>query len=205
MKFLRFCRILGMLCLALLLILAYTPLPNLLYDWLAVSARLESAQAVVVLGSNVNRDGVLDDPSLRRTLRGIQLHRKGLAPAILFFGYTRPDGRKEAEVRAALAREVGVAAEAVLMETGARTTREEATRAWARLQPTGAKRILLVTDPQHLVRATRLFVGTGFEVLPAPADEYLRTAESPEGRIALTRVILLEMIARAYYRLAGYL
>ena len=74
-----------------------------------------------------------------------------------------------------------------------------------RLQPTGAKRILLVTDPQHLVRATRLFVGTGFEVLPAPADEYLRTAESPEGRIALTRVILLEMIARAYYRLAGYL
>jgi uncharacterized SAM-binding protein YcdF (DUF218 family) len=205
MKFLRFCRILGTLCLCLFLILAHTPLPNLLYDWMAVSSRAEPAQAVVVLGSNVNRDGVLDEASLRRALRGIQLHRKGLAPVILFFGYTRPDGRKEAEVRAALARELGVAGEAILMETRARTTREEAALAWGRLQPKGLKRILLVTDPQHLVRAERLFAGAGFGVLPAAADEYLRTAESPEGRMKLSRQVLQELLALAYYRVAGYL
>ena len=205
MKFLRCCRILGALCLGFVLLLAYSPLPNLLYGWLAVPSRLEPAQVVVVLGSNVNRDGVLDDPSLRRALRGIQLHRKGLAPVILFFGYTRPDGRKEAEVRTALAREVGVEAEAILMETGARTTREEATLAWTRLQPKGLRRILLVTDPQHLIRATRLFAGVGFEVLPAAADEYLRTAESPEERMKLSRQLLQEFLALAYYRAAGYL
>jgi uncharacterized SAM-binding protein YcdF (DUF218 family) len=138
-------------------------------------------------------------------LRGILLQKQGLAPVILFLGYARPGGPKEAEVRAVLARHLGVPEDAILVETQARTTREEAALAWARLHPGGTVRILLVTDPQHLVRATRLFAQVGFSVIPAAAEDFLRTDTSPEGRLTLTRLVLQEMLARAYYRLAGYL
>ena len=199
------CRVLGGLCVALVVICAYTPVPNHVYDWMAVSSQRVPAQAIVVLGSDVSRDGVLDEGSLRRALRGILLQKQGLAPVILFLGYARPDGPKEAQVRAAFARDLGVPEEAILVETRARTTREEAALAWARLQPRAAARILLVTDPQHLVRAQRLFAQVGFSVIPAASEDFLRTDTSPEGRLTLARQVLQELLARGYYRLAGYL
>jgi uncharacterized SAM-binding protein YcdF (DUF218 family) len=203
--FQRSCRILGALCMGLFLLFAFTPVPNLLYDWMAVPARVGPAQAIVVLGSGVSEEGVLDDESLRRAIQGILLYRNGLAPRILFTGYTLPGGPAEAQVRGEMARQLGVPGEAVLVETRARTTREEAALAAKDLQGQGIRRILLVTDAQHLVRAQRLFAQAGFEVLAAPAENPIRSATSPEGRLDLTRLMMEEGLARVYYRLAGYL
>jgi uncharacterized SAM-binding protein YcdF (DUF218 family) len=205
MMLLRSCRILGVLCVGLFLIFAFTPVPNLLYDWMAVPPRLGPAQAIVVLGSGVSEDGILDDESLRRAVQGIVLYRKGLGPKILFTGYTLPGGPAEAQVRGNLARQLGVPDEAVLVETRTRTTREEAALAARALQGEGIRRILLVTDAQHLVRARQLFARAGFEVLPAPAENPDRTATTPEGRLKLVRAIMGEALAQVYYRVAGYL
>ena len=205
MMLLRLCRILGAICVVLFLIVALTPVPNVLYAWMAVPSRLEPAQAIVVLGSSVNEDGILEDESLRRAIQGILLYRKGLSPRILFTGYTLPGGPAEAQVRGALARQLGMPDEAVLVETRARTTREEAALAAAMLQGQGIRRILLVTDEIHLVRAQRLFARAGFEVLPAPAAEPSRTSTAPEGRLNLARIVLGEALAQVYYRTAGYL
>ncbi len=106
--------------------------------------------------------------------------------------------RAEADVRAALARDLGVPAERVLTDTGARTTREEAIRLPTLLRRMGARKILLVSDPQHMARAVQLFTNAGLEVLPAPADE-------PEQSIVVTRELVQELFARLYYRIAGYL
>jgi uncharacterized SAM-binding protein YcdF (DUF218 family) len=205
MMLLRYCRILGVLCVCLFLIFAFTPVPNMLYDWMAVPARLEPAQAIVVLGSSVSEDGILEDESIRRALQGILLYRKGLAPEILFLGYTLPGGPAEAQVRSALARELGLPEQALLVETRARTTREEATLSARALQGQGIRRILLVTDALHLVRAQRLFTRAGFEVLPAPPEDPTRTSTDPEGRLKLMRAVAGEALALAYYRAAGYL
>ncbi len=86
-----------------------------------------------------------------------------------------------------------------------RTTREEAQRMAALLGPRGVRTILLVTDPQHLIRARRLFERAGFRVLAAVADDVGTTPQDAEGRLKLTRVIVIEVLARLYYRAAGYL
>ena len=73
------------------------------------------------------------------------------------------------------------------------------------LRPRKIQKILLVTDSQHLRRAQQLFERVGFEVLAAPADDLSHATRSSEGRLQLTRRTVGEVIARLYYRLAGYL
>jgi hypothetical protein len=50
-----------------------------------------------------------------------------------------------------------------------------------------------------------LFERVGFEVLPAPADSVSSVTRSPEARLRLLRHLSQELMARLYYRLAGYL
>jgi uncharacterized SAM-binding protein YcdF (DUF218 family) len=92
-----------------------------------------------------------------------------------------------------------------LIEGEARTTREEAVRLRATLGLRGVRSILLVTDSQHMLRAQGLFDRAGFEVLPAPADDFSSAATEPEERLRLMRRVGQEILARLYYRLAGYL
>jgi uncharacterized SAM-binding protein YcdF (DUF218 family) len=201
----RISRLLGLAGVTLFLTAAFTPLPNILIRWLGTPARLGSAEAVVVLGGGVARDGVLSDPSMRGALRGMVLHRKGLAPLLLLSGPGRGEGPAEAEVRAELARALGISPEVILTESEAQTTREEAVNSGAILRERGVRRILLVTGSHHMARAQRLFERAGFEVLAAPTDEVSSEASSPEGRLRLMRQTLQELLARLYYRAAGYL
>ena len=199
------CRVLGLVGVALFLACAFTPLPNLMSRRLAIPSRLEPADAIVVLGSSVSEDGVLDSDSLSRLVQGIVLQRKGFAPLLVLSGPAPKGGPAEAEVRAGLARELGVSSSAILTEAGARTTREEAIRIGALLRARQVRRMLLVTSPQHMLRSQRLFERAGFEVLPATAEDASGTERSPEGRLKLAREVLQEVLARLYYQVAGYL
>jgi uncharacterized SAM-binding protein YcdF (DUF218 family) len=166
---------------------------------------LEPAEAIVVLGGGVTPDGVLSNSSMRRALHGILLHRKGLAPLLVFFGPVRGGGPAEAEVRAELARALGVTPGVVLAAAEAQTTREEALRGKALLQAKGVRRILLVTDGHHMRRARTLFEQAGFEVLAAPTHDLSSGVSRPEERLVLMRRIVQERLAQLYYGLAGYL
>jgi uncharacterized SAM-binding protein YcdF (DUF218 family) len=193
---------LGLAGLALLLACAFTPLATSLAGWLGNTPRLEPADAIVVLGAGILSDGTLSGQSLERAVYGMRLHRRGLAPLLVFTGEPATKRRpSEPSVRAALASELGVGGPAVLT-VSASTTREEAARAAALLRPRGVRRILLVTESQHLVRAAGVFERTGLEVLPAPSDAVL-TDSSPEARLVLTREILQELLARLLYRWQG--
>jgi uncharacterized SAM-binding protein YcdF (DUF218 family) len=202
----RACQVLGVVGISLFVLSAFTPLPNLLSCWLGTSQRLEKADALVVLAAGMQSKGVLNDASLRRAVQGIVLERKGLAALLVFSGSPINGGHPtEAEVRTALARDLGVSPRAILTDVGAHTTREEAIRLADLLKPRGVHRILLVTDSQHMVRALPLFERAGFDVLPATADDVSEAVESPEGRLRLVRNVLQEFFARVYYRSAGYL
>ena len=195
---LRASRILGVVVLAAFAIVMLTPLPI----WLAVGygaqARLAPADAVVALGGGLD-DGALGAPSLQRTIEGIRLVRRGLAPLILFTGEPW-----EPETRARLAQELGVPAAAILTAT-VNTTHEEALAAATLLRPRGVRSVLLVSSSLHLVRAGGAFERQGFEVLPAPADQVLTVASGAKERLLVTRTLLREVVARGYYRVAGYL
>src|SRR2546429_455759 len=84
------------------------------------------SDAIVVLGGWVSPSGLLSLESLRRTNRGIDLYRRGLAPVLVLLGGATGGGPTEADVRAEQARLRGVPPDAILTEARARTTREEA-------------------------------------------------------------------------------
>lgn len=135
---------------------------------------LRSADAIVVLGNRPPRgpDGRIAPETERRIRRGAELYAAGLAPVLLVTGGPAPGGGTESEVMAGFARELGVRPAAILEETRARDTAENARFAIELLcrQSPGAchPRIILVTSPYHLRRATRLFECAGALVQPAP-------------------------------------
>jgi uncharacterized SAM-binding protein YcdF (DUF218 family) len=112
----------------LFLACAFTPLAHRLDLWLAVPAELEPLDAIVVLGTGGAGGGVLSPSSALGTLRGISLFHKGLAPLLVFSGGATGGDPAEAAVRAEIARARGIPARAILTETEARTTHEEARR-----------------------------------------------------------------------------
>jgi uncharacterized SAM-binding protein YcdF (DUF218 family) len=159
----------------------------------------------VVLGGGMEGDGALSTSSLRRTIHGITLFQRGFAPLLVFSGPTsQPHGREEAEVRAEMARLLGVSPAAILTETTARMTRAEAVRMAALLQPRGVSTILLVTSYAHMARSRQLFENVGFTVQPAPVDD-ITHVHTPEARWESMRPLVQEFLARVYYRIAGYL
>jgi uncharacterized SAM-binding protein YcdF (DUF218 family) len=202
----RILRLLGLAGVWLFLISAFTPMPNLLIRWIAVAPQLVPAEAIVVLGGGgIQSEGMLTTRSMRLALHGIALYRKGLAPLLVFSGPGLDGGPTEAEVRADLAREMGIPPDAILADPKARTTREEAGRLEVLLRPRGVQRILLVTNSQHMVRAQPLLKRAGFDVLAAPVDEIDFHSYEPEDRLRLMRQTLRELLARFYYQVAGYL
>jgi uncharacterized SAM-binding protein YcdF (DUF218 family) len=197
-------RVLGIAAVLLFVLSAFTPLPNLLDHWTEIPAQLVPAEAIVMLAGGVNAQGVLNESSLRLTLHGILLYRQGFAPRLVFSGPANKQGVVEAEIRAEMARQLGIAPTAILTESRVHTTREEAARLAGLLQPLGIRTILLVTNQEHMPRSQPLFEHVGFTVHPAPVDT-LSQAAGPGARLQLTRQVLQEFLARLYYRLAGYL
>jgi uncharacterized SAM-binding protein YcdF (DUF218 family) len=201
----RIIQLVGIVAVVTFLLVSFTPLPNVLNRWTGVAAQLQPAAAIVVLGGGMESDGVLSASSLRRTIHGMVLFQRGFAPLVAFSGPSyRGLGREEAEVRAEMARLFGVSPSAIMTETTARTTREEAAQMAALLQPRGAYKILLVTSYAHMPRSRQLFENMGFTVQSAPVED-LSEARRPEARLRLIRNLAQELLARTYYRVVGYL
>jgi uncharacterized SAM-binding protein YcdF (DUF218 family) len=198
----RALRLLGATACAAFAVFGFTPLADLARDRLRAAPQLEPADAIVVLGAAVDREGVLNANSLRRAVHGTLLYRRGLAPVVVFMGAAY-GGPPEAQVRAELARRLGLPADAVLAESRAMTTREEAQRARELMAARGGRRVLLVTGELHMGRAAAAFRRAGLAPLAAPVAE-LSAAHRPEDRLAVMEAVARESLARLYYRIAGY-
>jgi uncharacterized SAM-binding protein YcdF (DUF218 family) len=188
------------------LVLMFTPVADAINRQFALRPRIEPADAIVVLGaSGVRADGSLGNDSLRRTMIGIDLYRRGLAPLIVLSGGTNERGQVEADVRSRLVVASGVPERAIATETAARTTREEAANIAATLAPKGVRTILLVVDLPGTRRASALFERRGLRVFPAPTEDPDGETLAPEHRLQLARHLAVELTAWSYYRLAGHL
>ena len=202
MRWNRLCRLIGLAGVVFFLAIAFSPLAHILDLWTAPGPQLVPSDAIVVLAADVSPSGILSRESALRTAHGISLYFRGLAPLLVLSGGAHEGGPTQAEVRVKLARRKGIPSEAILTETAAHTTQEEALRIKGLLQERGVRAILLVTNSQHLLRARPLFERAGFEVHPAPSDTF-SAPDAPEERLALMREILKDLLGWVYYRLAG--
>jgi uncharacterized SAM-binding protein YcdF (DUF218 family) len=200
----RIIRGLGLFRLIVFLIASLTPVPNIIAARIQAAEVLQTSDAIVVLGAGISK-GLLKDDSMRRTIRGIELYKRGLAPLIIFSGDERRNEPAEAAIRAEMARALGIPQEAIVTLDRSRTTREESIRTADLLRQRNAKRITLITDSLHTRRAKRLFERVGLEVYPAYSADYVVAMTSPLDRLWLSMRVAQESLALIYYRLAGYI
>lgn len=178
---------------------ALTPLPNVAAGWLSEPVSLVPAGAIVVLGADVRSDGALGDSSLRRAIVGVQQYHGGAAPLIVFMGSSRAGAVSETSVRQHLARQFGVPEASILGDGSALTTREEARRVKALLEPRQVTTILIVTDSLHGRRARYVFEREGFHVGFISADSVSRDTNVPEERLRLARFVAQQALALLVY------
>ncbi len=96
-------------------------------------------------------------------------------------------------------KQIGIPTEALKEEHCSRTTKENALFTASVLQPQGVNRIILVTDPPHMLRSLLTFRNVGFEVIPH---------KSPVPHLTQTRkamLMLYEYMGLVKYGLGGEL
>lgn len=143
--------------------------------------QLPRVDVVVVLGGGIEPPSPGHPrPELHaatdRVWFGAQLYRAGRAPRVLLSGGADPQRYTASEAAAMreLMLDLGVPAEAIVLEERSRNTRENARFSAPLLRERGASRILLVTSALHMPRALPLFQAQGLQVVPAPTDHEAR-------------------------------
>ncbi|HEX8438605.1 YdcF family protein [Archangium sp.] len=131
--------------------------------------RAVRSDIVVVLGARVLPGGS-PSPALRaRIEKAVELYHQGIAPRLLFSGGVGVNPPSEARVMKELAVRLGVPEEACLLEEQSHSTEQNARFSTEVLRSLGAKSVVVVSDPYHLLRARQYFRLHGFEVATSPA------------------------------------
>jgi uncharacterized SAM-binding protein YcdF (DUF218 family) len=149
----------------LLYLLLYLPLgANLAEKGLTALVpgdRGQQADAIVVLGRG---------PLLRQSRIRVseKLWRQERAPLILV------SGSNDAPIIGHHLLVDGVDGKALVVEPCSRTTEENAQFSAGLLYERGVRRIILVTDPPHMLRSQLTFQSLGFEVVPHYSDQHHR-------------------------------
>lgn len=155
----------------------------------------EKADVIVVLGA-AQYDG-RPSPVLKARLdHAVQLYKDGLAPRLLFTGGRRDgDAVSEAVTGQRYSLKHGVPPTAIMLESTSRTTLASIRGAALMLgtdTTTASPRVLLVSDPFHMLRLTVLARMYGMAPMPSP------TRTSP---ISARQSVTIEYIVRESFAL----
>lgn len=154
-----------------------------------------SADAAVVLGAAIwgKRPSPVFEARIRHAL---DLYRAGRVRKIVFTGGVgEGDTRAEATVARAWAAARGVPPEDLLCEAISHNTRENLLAARAVLRREGLEKVLLVSDPIHMLRASLMARDLGLAAAPSP---------TPTTRFTGRRA-RLEFLLRETYFVGAYL
>lgn len=151
----------------------------------------ETAEAVVVLGAALTEAGVAGPAVRRRLAHGVEVWKRRSAAYLLVSGGIVGPPPAEAEVMRALAIELGVPPERIVVEDRARNTFENGVYSGRILRDRGWRRLVLVTDAFHMPRALFVFRRLGLPVIGEPVS----------GRYGLSRLAW----CREYLQEAGSL
>ncbi|WP_215610266.1 YdcF family protein [Leptothoe spongobia] len=146
----------------------------------------EPTQAIVVLGRG-------KDLREARSALGVSLVKSGRAPLVFF------SGKSDAPRIVKALEEQGVDTGILDGEACSRTTAENAKYTAQVLMERNIKKIILVTDIPHLLRAYLTFSGVGFQVIPHPTP-----FPASYSRYRRQILSLREVVSFISYGLQGY-
>jgi uncharacterized SAM-binding protein YcdF (DUF218 family) len=189
----------------LVLLTFYTPLVWWLAEPLRVSAPPQQADAIVVFAGGVGESGEAGVGVPERVGQAVALYRSGYAPAIIFSsGYVFT--LREAENMKAIAIDNGVPASAIVLEEAAANTYENVRNSTAIARSKGWSRVLLVSSPYHMLRATRTWhkVAPDIAVTPTPPNESQFYLHERGASLRQIRGIVHEYVALLVYWMRGW-
>jgi len=205
-------RILKMIVLPLsiYLLVFYTSLAWLLGDYLKISEAPLRADAIAVFAGGVGESGRAGQGYEERVQYAVELYKKGYAGHLVFFsGYTYVF--KESMVMRALAVELGVPPEAIILEDRAKNTYENILFLQEISDKNKWKNILLISSPYHM-RRVLLTVNKnihGLEIRYVPIMNslfYARPDKSNYGRILKKQIFLQQIkgLLHEYFGIVYY-
>lgn len=124
--------------------------------WVGDRDQAAPADAIIVLGAAAY-DAKPSPVFEERIRHGLDLYQRGYAPTLIFTGGFGNGARfAESQVARRYALRHGVPADAILIETVSRTTRQNLIEARRLMREHGLHRVIVVSDPLHMARALRL-------------------------------------------------
>lgn len=142
----------------------------------------QEADAIIVLGAGLLRDGRPGWALTRRSLQAADLWHAGIAPYIICTGgQAESFPRSEAAACREILRASQVPAGAILLEEQSRSTEENAIFSRRIMDDMGIADVVLVSDSYHMLRASWLFQLQGITTYrsPAPAQRIRRPLSYP--------------------------
>jgi uncharacterized SAM-binding protein YcdF (DUF218 family)/glycosyltransferase involved in cell wall biosynthesis len=188
------------LVLALYLLLFQTSLPWALAGPLRMSEPPRAADAIVVFAGGVGESGQAGGGYQERVKTAVDLYQRGFAPRVIFeSGYVF--AFREAEIMRDLAVALGVPPSAIILETHGANTYDDVLRVRDVLRQNQWRKILLISSPYNMRRATAVWHKQAPEVdvaaTPVPQSQFYT-----HGRGA--NLDQLRGLAREYGALAAY-
>lgn len=187
-------------------VVAFTPLSGRLAVGLVRADPIAPADAVLVLGSRLQKDSELTPQAESRLLRGLELVAEGHAPRLILTEQPPTSVLYETSARRLMK---SLRLEGELLTIGLTSnTHDEAVAAAVLCRSRGWTRLLVVTSPTHTGRACPTVERQGIAVVCVPAVETrfdLETLDRPQDRLALFTQVLHERLGAWVYRRRGWI
>lgn len=188
------------------LLVSYGPLSRLLLTGLVRSDALRPADAVLVLGSRMQKDGDPTAAQLSRLFHGLELVKDGLAPRLIITELPPPFASQRPFAESLLKR---FKPEVELVDLGPTVnTHDEAVMTGEYLNKRGLSRVIVVSSPTHTFRGAAVLEAQGLDVMASPARETgfdLETLDRPGERLASFGAAIHEHLGILVYRRRGWI
>src|SRR5258708_3774552 len=157
--------------------------------------------------------GQLGPSSALRALEAARVYKLLHAQQVIASGgipYPKLQLRPEAEILASALVQAGVAPRDIALESGSRTTRDEARLLKPMILARGQTRFVLVTSPAHMRRALATFRAVGLD--PIPAISPMRSQHLPpipmflpnDASLGASDEAIYDYAAWVYYSITGW-
>ena len=216
-------RWLGLICVAVLGLLAFSPLPRIVvrpledrFPQQAVNSG--KVDGIIVLGGaiGVAREDIVLNYAAARMTKAVELARAHPEAKLVFAGgggnLLSPVVRTEADGARLLFLGLGLPENRLVLEDKSRNTLENAVFTRRLVDPKPGERWLLVTSAWHMPRAMGVFRKAGFQVEAFPVDflsagtpaDYVRPYRKASRGLDIADDAFKEWVGLAAYYLAGY-
>jgi uncharacterized SAM-binding protein YcdF (DUF218 family) len=187
----------------LFVIVTVTPLVRWWARALAGDSNNPPGEVMILLGGSVLEDGTIGASSYWRSVYAARIYKEGGFRRVIVAG-----GGEYATAISVPIRDfivcMGVPREAVQIETGSQSTRENALFTRALLEATPGRKVLVTSD-YHMFRAYRAFQKAGMAVAPRPFPDVLKMAGCFRCRWQAFLTLLTESGKIGYYYARGWI